>query len=87
MKCSKCKQVMEWQEGLLCESGSRDYTIGKFYCLKCRVFSSTKPSKAIMRGKKLEKTYKNLKWDDPKILCLSVAEQIGLLRERQKGLR
>ena len=82
MTCPECKKTMQWQEGLLVD-GVRDMAIGKHYCLKCNIFSKSKESKGIRKGKKLAHGLIGVHAMSKKITQHSVATQIGILRERQ----
>lgn len=83
MKCPECKKQMQWTEGLLNEAGNRDMTVGKHFCRGCRIYSKPVESKAVKRGRRLAKEFKDLPWNDKRMLSLPGAVQIGILRARQ----
>lgn len=87
MKCPICKESMKWKEGLLTNTGGRDMTVGRYYCIPCHVSGKMQDSKGIKEGRKKAKEFENISAMDKRILRLSTAVQIGLLRERQKNIR
>lgn len=82
-KCPSCNKPMIWMEGLLVNRRP-DTSYGKYVCTDCNLFCKTQDSRAIMKGRKMAKKYKNnpnFKWED--IGHLPVAIQLGILREIQ----
>jgi hypothetical protein len=77
---------MKWQEGLLTDAGSRDMTVGRHYCTPCKVNAKMQESRGIKKGRRLAKAYEGINCLDKRILCLPSAVQIGILRERAKGI-
>jgi late competence protein required for DNA uptake (superfamily II DNA/RNA helicase) len=82
MECPRCKKEMRWQEGLLTDAGSRDGTVGKYYCLKCRVFGKAKEGRATRAGRKMAHGMVGVHVMDKEITKQGYATQIGILRER-----
>ena len=83
MKCPKCKKKMNWKEGLL-KDGFRDFTVGRYYCIPCRLNMKMTESLSIKEGRSLSKEFEGISAMDKRILSFPIAVQIGLLRERQK---
>lgn len=81
MKCPQCKSPMKWQEGLLSE-GSRDMTVGRFYC-DCGVAMKQGESIAVQEGRKLTEELKDEPALGHEITKRPMATQIGILRGRQ----
>jgi len=86
LKCPKCKKKMDWKEGLL-NDGIRDFTVGRYYCIPCRLNMKMTESLSIKEGRSLSKEFEGISVMDKRIRSLPVAVQIGLLRERQKTLK
>jgi len=83
MKCPECKKEMKWQEGLLTDSGSRDKEVGRYYCMKCRIFARPKESKEVRKGRALAHELGVVNWNDKRLLAQSASAQIGYFREIQ----
>jgi hypothetical protein len=77
---------MDWKEGLL-NDGIRDLTVGRYYCVPCRLNMKMTESRAIRKGRQLSNKFDGISALDKRIRVLPVAVQIGLLRERQKGMK
>ncbi len=82
MICPSCQNEMKWQEGLLIE-GSGDDTLGRYYCLFCRIFAMPEESRAITKGRKMAHELIGVAAMDKKITSQSCSTQVGILRERQ----
>lgn len=80
MKCPECKTTMKWQEGLLSDSG-RNMSVGRHYCMDCRIFKKPVESRAIRKGRRLAKDLKGVHCMDKRITQYSATVQIGILRE------
>lgn len=80
--CPECEKPMRWQEGLLNE-GSRDGTVGRYYCPDCHLNMRQTESKAIRKGKALAHELEGVATMDKRITRLPGDVQIGVLRARQ----
>jgi hypothetical protein len=83
MKCPDCNKTMQWQEGLLSDSGARNMEVGRHYCPDCYLFASPEESRALKKGRRMAHSLVGVHAMDKKITSNSVAVQIGILRERQ----
>lgn len=85
MKCPVCKEPMKWKEGLLNDCAVRDMTVGRWYCIPCRLSGKAQDSRALKEGRKRAKGLEGISAFDKIITSLPTAVQIGILRERQKN--
>ncbi len=85
-KCPKCKKPMEWVEGLLDNDGNKCLEHGRYHCVSCKISCKSQESKAIMKGRKMARGYKNIPVLSNQMLSLPPMEQLGILRELQKNL-
>lgn len=81
-KCPKCDSPMEWTEGLL-RDGARDISMGRYSCPHCLLFEAPKESRATQKGRELAHDLIGVDCMSRAITGLSIATQIGILRERQ----
>jgi hypothetical protein len=76
---------MRWKEGLLDDSGSRDMTVGRHFCVPCNLTCKPTESRAIRKGKKLAESgvLKGAHALDKRVTSMSLGNQLGYLRARQ----
>ena len=79
-KCPTCHQPLTWLEGLI-HNQIYNSLYGRWICRTCKTFYKSEDSRALKKGRKMAKLYdkNNFKWQD--ISHLSLAEQLGILRE------
>ena len=83
-KCKKCKEPMEWIEGLRTIHGYPVPESGRYTCRNCNLWCKDEESRAVKKGRSMAKEYKNVNVFSKKMLSLPQMEQLGILRELQK---